>query len=104
MNNKLFAAFIAFLCAVSSHAQSPGLSTLVVPRENETRDGTATGGGGSGMLREVIRLQSVYNSELFPEGVMTIREIRLRPSAVWGNAFTSRIPNLQINLSTTPAR
>jgi len=75
--------------------------TLVVPRLNENVEGQSA----SSLLRDPIRLQQVYGSSQFPTGqVVTIREIRLRPSATAGSAFTSSIPNLQINMSTTPVQ
>jgi hypothetical protein len=49
----------------------------------------------------MIRLQEVYGASLFPAQPIMIREIRLRPSAVYGRAFSATISNLQINLSTT---
>jgi hypothetical protein len=71
---------------------------VVVPSGNENREGE----GGSSLLRDAIRLQEVYGSALFPSGqLLTIREIRLRPSVRGGAAFTATISNLQINLSTT---
>ncbi len=71
--------------------------TLVVPNVSATVDD----GGGSGILRDVIRSQIIYDSSQFPPEGIRISELRMRPSATWGNAFTSTIPNFQINLSTT---
>ena len=70
---------------------------LVVPNISRTIDD----GGGSGLLSTQLRYQIVYNDSLFPVEIMRITELRLRPSARSGRAFTATIPNLQINLSTT---
>jgi hypothetical protein len=48
-----------------------------------------------------LRRQIVYDASLFPVETMRITELRLRPSAWFGGAFSSTISNLQINLSTT---
>jgi hypothetical protein len=72
-------------------------SALVVPTVNRTVDG----GGGSGLLNTPLRQQTVYDDSLFPDEIMRITELRLRPSARFGNAFSATISNLQINLSTT---
>jgi hypothetical protein len=68
-----------------------------VPNVNRTIDG----GGGSGLLNTPLRHQIVYDNSLFPVEIMRLGELRLRPSALSGSAFTATIPNLQINLSTT---
>jgi hypothetical protein len=73
---------------------------LIIPPVYATTDS----GGGSSVLHHEIRLQNVYSSRLFPSNkVLVIRELRYRPSAVWGNAFSTTIANLQINLSATDA-
>lgn len=72
-------------------------SLLVVPNVNATINGT----DGSGLLNTPMRDQIVYDASLFPAVTMTIMELRLRPNARTGRAFTATIPNLQINLSTT---
>jgi hypothetical protein len=47
----------------------------------------------------------VYGASQFPTGgPLRISELRMRPSAVVGNAFTSTIPDLQIRMSTTAAQ
>lgn len=58
-------------------------------------------GGGTSVLRDAIRLQEVYGAGQFPTNPIVIRQIRWRPSAIFGSAFTGTISNLQINLSTT---
>jgi hypothetical protein len=79
-------------------------SVLVVPSVNEHLDGSATDGGGSGTLRNPSRIQLIYDASQFPARILTVHELRMRPSALWGRAFTATIPNLQINLSTTAVR
>src|SRR5260221_721829 len=74
---------------------------LVVPPQYAQMDAGAS--SGSGLLRNVTRQQLVYGASLFPLQPITIREIRLRPSAVYGQAFDTIISNLQINLSATTA-
>ncbi len=59
-------------------------------------------GNGSSVLRNAIRLQEIYGAQNFPTQAVLISEIRLRPSAVSGAAFSGGISNLQVNLSTTP--
>src|SRR5436190_7804718 len=72
-------------------------ATIIVPTPLEG----AEAGGGSSVLNDNIRLQEIYASSTLPAGPITITEIRFRPSAVAGGSFTSTIPNIQINLSTT---
>jgi hypothetical protein len=74
-----------------------GSARLVLPNISATVDD----GGGSGLLNTQLRHQIVYDASQFPSNFIRITELRMRPSATWGNAFTSTIPNLQINLSTT---
>src|SRR5436190_21318397 len=60
------------------------------------------GGSGAGDIHHTIRIQTVYAGSLFTNtGPMLIQEIRYRPSATVGFAFTSSIPNIQVNLSTS---
>jgi len=94
--NTALAAVSNFICAaaISTQAQT---TSLVVPPAFENADGV----NGSGVLREVIRLQEAYGASYFPNHPITIREIHFRPSTIAGNSFTSSIANIQINLSTT---
>jgi hypothetical protein len=62
------------------------------------------GGGGSSVIRDEIRLQEIYEAELFPPHPILIRELRWRPSAVYGGSFTAKLDRMQINLSTTRRR
>jgi len=67
--------------------------TVIVPGPFATREA----GGGSSVLNDNIRLQEIYGAAALPEGPIRITEIRFRPSAFFGRAFTSSIPNIQIN-------
>jgi hypothetical protein len=77
-----------------------GQDSAVIPPAYTSIDS----GGASSVLQSDIRLQNVYSSTVFPAGkVLMIRELRYRPSAIFGNAFSATIADLQINLSTTQA-
>lgn len=58
---------------------------------------------GSGILRAAnYRSQGVYGSANFPQDIgLLITELRFRPDRYYGTAFSTTIPNIQINLSTT---
>jgi hypothetical protein len=88
---------LLLLCGVlTSHSASS--ATYVAPPAWLNVDGN----NGAGDLVHTVRIQTVYASSLFTNtGLMLIQEIRYRPSATYGVAFTSTIPNLQLNLSTT---
>jgi hypothetical protein len=99
MKRNIVGALTVFCCTFTA-AFAASDSLLVIPRVYETTDS----GGASSLLRDQIRLQNVYSSAQFPTGqVLTIRELRFRPSAVFGSAFSATIADLQINLSTTDA-
>jgi len=49
------------------------------------------------------RYQQVYASSQFPAGPLLITQIAFRPSAGAGAAFSSTLPNIRIDLSTTSA-
>jgi hypothetical protein len=85
---------------VSATATASTNSVLVVPNVSRTLDD----GGGSGLLNTQMREQIVYHASQFPVELIRITELRMRPSSAYGNAFTSTIPSLQINLSTTSAQ
>jgi hypothetical protein len=74
-----------------------GASTVVVPAGYSTVDGH----DGTLILSQVIRMQECYGAALFPPTPITIQEIRFRPSTVYGQAFTSTIPEIQITMGTT---
>jgi hypothetical protein len=59
---------------------------------------------GSGTLSNAnYRNQQVYGSNQFPNTLILITELRFRPDRTYGNAFSTTVSNIQINLSTTPA-
>src|SRR5688572_1906247 len=100
MKRKTLGVFLLLCCTVTFARAQESASSVIIPRAYQTNEG----GGGSSVLRDAIRLQNVYSSRLFPSNkVLVIRELRYRPSAVWGDAFTTRVADLQINLSTTQA-
>ncbi len=71
--------------------------TVVVPAANASSEG----GGGSSVLNDNIRLQEIYSASILPDSPITITEMRFRPSALYGSAFTATISNINIRLSTT---
>src|SRR5262249_11451038 len=73
---------------------------LIVPTPLANIDG----GGATLTLSSVLRLQEVYQGTMFGVGPIVIRELRFRPSGVLGGAFSTRIQDLQLNLSTTTAQ
>jgi hypothetical protein len=91
------ATLAALLSTVSSSAAT---GSVVVPGVFEATEG----GGGSSLLNNNIRLQEIHASSALPAGPILITEIRFRPSAVAGSAFTSTVPHLEIRLSTTPTQ
>ena len=91
-------------CAVlwASLFLSPGAAfaaSYIVPPGAATVDAGANSGAGD--LVHTVRDQTVYSGFMFTNGPMLIQELRYRPSAVYGSAFTSSLPNIQINLSTS---
>ncbi len=78
-------------------------STVVVPNGLDAREGT----GSSGILNQAGREQTVYASSNFPNGPISIQELRFRPNVtdyMPGSAFNATIWDLQIALSTTSAQ
>ncbi len=76
---------------------------IVVPNSLETVEGNTNNGlpfsiGTFGLTSE--RYQQVYAASEFP-GPLLITAILFRPDAFVGNPFTSTLPSIQINLSTT---
>jgi hypothetical protein len=57
--------------------------------------------GGSSLLRDVIRLQHLHVAQQFPPYPIKIRELRFRPSAVYGEPFDVVIPDFRVRMSTT---
>ena len=73
---------------------------LIVPEGVAQTDA----GGGATPLSSVVRQQTVYGASLFLPDTIRIQEIRFRPSRVYGAAFSTRVDDLQVKLSTTQAR
>ena len=72
--------------------------TVVVPNILAAADSIL----GSGTLANPgYRNQQVYDSHQFPPGRIQIRELQFRPDSIYGQAFSTTIQNIQINLSTT---
>ena len=80
-----------------SFSQAFATESLIIPPEYATVEGQ----GGSGMLSAPIRGQALYSSNYFPAAVLFIREIRMRPSVVWGHAFTGSVADIKIKMCTT---
>src|SRR5262245_29201205 len=75
------------------------LPTFVVPPASQNVDGQ----NGAGDLHHTVHIQTIYAGSMFGAGPILIQEVRFRPSALYGYAFTSSIPNTQVNLSTSRA-
>src|SRR5712692_5853587 len=92
----------AALVAVAALAFAASLvqaveTNVVVPGGYATVDGQ----GGSALLFEAARIQDIYASDFFPSDPVTIRSIKMRPSTVYGSAFSTTISHLKISMSTT---
>src|SRR5438477_9929925 len=61
-------------------------------------------GNGADDFHSVMRIQECYGGSLFPQQPIVIRELRFRPSAAVGFAFSATISNIQINLSTSSSQ
>jgi hypothetical protein len=75
------------------------LQTVILPASAATVDAGAA--GGSGVLTVALRQQIVVGAVNMPNVPVWIYELRFRPSAVFGKAFSGVIPDIQFNLSTT---
>ncbi len=80
-----------------SFSRAFATESLIIPPEYAAVDGH----GGSGMLSAPIRGQALYSSNYFPTGVLVIREVRMRPSTVYGQAFTGSVADIKIKMCTT---
>src|SRR5216110_1058967 len=89
---------IALIGVAAAAAIVAPAAALVIPPAYENADA----GGGAGDLVHTVRIQTLYSASFFSNGPVVIQELRFRPSAVYGFAFTSTIANVQITLSTTP--
>ena len=89
-----------------AHAIVP---TVVVPNSAGTTEGNSNNGypfdlGQTGLTSQ--RYQQLYAASQFgglPSGGGLITQIVFRPDATFGHAFTSTLPDMQIDLSTTSA-
>jgi hypothetical protein len=98
---------LLFLGAINpAHAIEP---TVVVPNSARTTEGDTNNSfpfniGIIGIPSQ--RYQQVYAASQFgglPSGGGLITQIIFRPDATFGNAFTSTLPDIQLDLSTTSA-
>ena len=69
---------------------------VVVPNLLETRDTPF----GSGTLAGAFHMQEVYGTDQFPAGLFRITELRFRPDYLYGKAFATTLPYLEVRLST----
>src|SRR5260370_26038944 len=53
------------------------------------------------MVIEGVGRQDIYASDFFPPNPVTIRSIKMRPSTVYGSAFSATISHFKISMSTT---
>ncbi len=89
---------IVLLCGCTLGLGQTNTNVLVIPRTAENLETPF----GSGTLREMgLRAQQVYGSVEFPPQPMLIEQLRFRPDAELGRAFSATIANIRINLSTT---
>jgi hypothetical protein len=76
-------------------------STIVVPNASATVEGDANNDAPFGSY--AFRYQQVYSATEFPFEPIYITAISFRLDDRYGAAFTTTIPDIRINLSTTPA-
>jgi predicted aconitase with swiveling domain len=89
---------IVLLCGCTLGLGQTNTNVLVIPRTAENNETPY----GAGTLRDVgIRNQQVYGSIEFPQQRMLIQQLRFRPDAAFGSAFSTTIANIRVNLSTT---
>src|SRR5258706_2805000 len=92
--------FFSIFCSVFLAQESAKSATYIAPPAFVNTDGAS----GAGDIYHTIHIQTVYSGFMFTNtGPMLIQEIRYRPSGTVGFAFTSSIPNIQLNLSTSSA-
>ena len=98
--HSLFALSVLALALLTSPALQA--DTLVVPSAQESAEGNWGNDWPFNFPHERgQRYQQVYDASQFPAYPIIISEIRFRPDATEGDAFSSTIPDIQINLSTT---
>jgi hypothetical protein len=79
-------------------------ATVVVPNDLERTEGNRENGLPFNLgLFSVgsARYQQVYAASAFPPSPIRITRIAFRPDAGGGRSFSSELPNVQLNLSTT---
>jgi len=93
-------ACVAFLACVSAQA-----ALVVVPNALADVEGN-TNNSIPFDLDDIFgptRYQQVFAASQFSAGASLITQIAFRPDSTFGFAFSSTLPNIQINLSTTAA-
>lgn len=97
---------VCLLCIALAPATS-NAALVVVPGGNASVEGTPDGSAsyfpfGSAGSPNTQRYQQVYNGSSFGfTGPQLITQIAFRPDASYGSSFSTTIPNIQINLSTS---
>jgi len=98
MIRNVLCTLFALLCGCALGLGQTNTNVLVIPRTAENNETPY----GAGTLRDAdIRNQQVYGSIEFPQQPMLIQQLRFRPDAAFGSAFSTTIANIQVNLSTT---
>ncbi len=97
---KLLIATVGALLALGT-VDTAQAATIVVPNSLAAREGNTN--NSFPFNTGPSRYQQVYAASEFASSAEPelIAQILFRPDAVFGNAFSSTLPNIQINLSTT---
>lgn len=98
---KCFLACTAFLVGMSAQAE-----VIIVPNSLAAVEGNSNNGFPFNIYFHNVssmRYQQAFNSSEFSalSGPSLLTQIAFRPDDATGNAFSSTLPNIQINLSTT---
>src|SRR4051812_1371736 len=96
----LFALLAAAVLVFPASELFGATNYILLPAASANQDS----GGGADDFRSVMRIQECYGGALFPQQPITIRELRFRPSATVGFAFSTTISNIQINLATSSSQ
>ena len=91
-----------FLYLAAASILSAG--TIVAPGTDTSTEGSGNNGfpfNITGFGVASMRYQQVYASSQFSSGPILINAILFRPDGLGGSAFSSTLPNVQIDLSTT---
>jgi MYXO-CTERM domain-containing protein len=78
-------------------------SSVVVPGFDATTEGSGNNGYPFASSFSSQRYQQVYGASAFSGGPILITQIAFRPDATFGSAFSTTLPSVQIDLSTTSA-